>query len=546
MSRLPGLLLILGLAGCRSAAPGPETVSCEILVVGGSLGGVAAAIGAEGRDLWIVEDSDWVGGQVTSQGVSALDEHRYIETFGGTRRYDEFRRRVRNASGGRPNPGGGWVSRLCFEPRAGLAALQEMLGPARVLLGSRVAAARVEDDRIVSVDVARPDGSHVRFEPRFVLDATDAGDFLPFAGAAFRTGAEAASDTGEPHAPDTADPGRLQSFTWCFAVEHRPGENHVIPEPQDYARFRDAQPYTLDHWYEGRGRVRYGFFEKTPGTPGSFFDYRKIGDALALINWPSNDYRGAPLLAADHDEARRLSLGFLRWLQTECPRDGGGTGYPELKLRPDVMGTEDGLAKRPYVREGRRLVARRRIVEQDLVTEAARARLFPDSVGVGLYGIDLHGCAGDADDTTGRWIAAKPFQIPLGAMVPVRIRNLLAAGKALGTSHVTNGAYRLHPVEWNTGESAGRVAAFCLERRVEPADVLESPPLLRALQWRLLQAGVPLFWYVDLEAGTPTWSAAQFLAVVSGEAADPETLEFGASLERAVLAQYLTSTILME
>jgi len=72
--------------------------SCDIAVIGGSLGGVAAALAAcdAGASVVLTEATDWLGGQATSQGVSALDEHRYIETFGATRRYAAFREAIRD------------------------------------------------------------------------------------------------------------------------------------------------------------------------------------------------------------------------------------------------------------------------------------------------------------------------------------------------------------------------------------------------------------------------------------------------------------------
>ena len=86
-----------------------------------------------------------------------------------------------------------------------------------------------------------------------------------------------------------------------------------------------------------------------------------------------------------------------------------------------------------------------------------RAALFSDSVGVGWYAIDIHGQATDVVYTA----PTKPFQIPLGALVSRHLDNLLAACKNIGTTHITNGCYRLHPVEWNIGEAAGALAAFC-------------------------------------------------------------------------------------
>jgi hypothetical protein len=124
-----------------------------------------------------------------------------------------------------------------------------------------------------------------------------------------------------------------------------------------------------------------------------------------------------------------------------------------------------------------------------------RARHFADSVGVGWYPIDIHR-AGPED--VGVSTRTKPFQIPLGALVPRRTANLLAAAKNIGTTHITNGCYRLHPVEWNIGEAAGTLAAFALDEGVSPRAVAETPALCRRLQQRLLGDGVPLAWLIDI------------------------------------------------
>ena len=110
------------------AVDGVRGERCEILVVGGGTGGVAAALAAAsaGRQVVLLEETDWLGGQLTAQGVSALDEHAHIETFGGTASYYRLRDLLRGAyrpragEAGRSadfNPGHCWVSRLAFEPR---------------------------------------------------------------------------------------------------------------------------------------------------------------------------------------------------------------------------------------------------------------------------------------------------------------------------------------------------------------------------------------------------------------------------------------------
>jgi hypothetical protein len=213
-----------------------------------------------------------------------------------------------------------------------------------------------------------------------------------------------------------------------------------------------------------------------------------------MFNWPGNDYRDRSILdcspldaARALQDAKRVSLGFLHWLQTE-------QGAPELLLRKDVMGTPDGLSKHPYIRELRRIKARKTIVEQEVserYQKGPRAAHFADSIGVGWYPIDIHR---SGPDDVGASCRTRPFQIPLGALLPVRIANLVAGGKNIGTTHITNGCYRLHPVEWNIGEAAGALAAFALEERMAPAAVREDAAALSRFQRRLAEEGVPLAW----------------------------------------------------
>jgi hypothetical protein len=180
-----------------------------------------------------------------------------------------------------------------------------------------------------------------------------------------------------------------------------------------------------------------------------------------------------------------VSLGFLYWLQQEAP---------ELKLRPDVMGSEDGLSKHPYIREARRIKALKTIVEQEVSSNHQKGPLaapFVDSVGIGWYPIDIHR---SGPDDVGASARTKPFQIPLGVLIPRRTANLIAGAKNIGTTHITNGCYRLHPVEWNVGEAAGALAAFALQHGVPPRAVRETPELLQRFQGTLREQGVPLAW----------------------------------------------------
>ena len=113
----------------------------------------------------------------------------------------------------------------------------------------------------------------------------------------------------------------------------------------------------------------------------------------------------------------------------------------------------------------------------------------------GEYRIDLH------PSTAARVSRHRDLSVPdpAGGGVPQRLDNLLAAGKCLGVTHITNGCYRLHPVEWNVGEVAGALAAFCLEHRVSPRSVRNTPYLLADFQRSLISTGVQLHWPEEIQ-----------------------------------------------
>jgi hypothetical protein len=531
----------------------PQSFACDILVAGAGAGGFAAAIRAaeRGHTVCLTEESGWIGGQITAGGVSALDENRFIEFAGGTRNYYAFREGVRRhyrdhyrlSAAAREwenlNPGNCYVSPLCFEPKAGLAVLERMLAPhrdrIRLLLRTRIFALDTASAVIRSALAYRFDQRDVvRIDARFVLDATELGDLLPLAGVPFVAGSEARADTGEPHAAAEANAACVQSFTYPFALDVRPGGNHRIARPAQYEQFRDGQPFAVrlnyPTDYGWRGYFQYKMFGDDPPvpnnmSPGPFFSWRRLLDArnfsgedapgdLALINWPRQDYHSESILdrsALDESrilqQAKRLSLAFLHWLQTDLPRDDGkGNGYPELRLRKDVMDTADGLSKVPYYRESRRILPKSgRVVEQDIVAEyqpGSRARWFGDSVGTAFYMVDIHPCGANE---RGRMMMPRPFQIPMGALVPQKVSNLLAAGKNIGVTHLTNGAFRLHPVEWNVGEAAATIASLTLATARQPE------PL--TVQTELAAAGVPLVWFDDLHPSHPAFAAIQVAAI---------------------------------
>jgi len=530
-------------APAAHAAVRTRELAADLVILGGGVGGCAAALAAarNGLQVIVTEETDWIGGQLTQQAVPP-DENKWIETFGGTRSYQALREGIREfyrrhypltetaRANKTLNPGNCWVSRIGCEPRVALAVLYEMLAPflgngrVRLLLRHKAVGTVVDHDRVEAVRVLNLESGHdlILRAPMFA-DATEQGDLLPLTKTEYVIGAEARKDTGEPSAKTEAQPGNLQGFTCCFAMDYLAGEEHTIGRPRDYSFWRDfmvkapgQEEYRLLSFEEESAR-KNGF---DPRARKGFWTYRRIADRdlfqpgfyrgdITIVNWPQNDYAFGLFCDADEvaaakqlDRARQLSLSLLYWLQTEAPRPDGGAGWPGLRLRPDIVGTEDGLAKYPYIREGRRIQGEFTVLEQHVRTELrmqetglprgeVAAQKFADSVGIGSYWMDLHvTTAGDRS----HFGSTLPFQIPLGALMPKRIENLLPAGKNIGVTHLTNGCYRLHPVEWNIGEAAGALAAFCRAQKKSPRQVRNTSGLLRDFQQQLQRDGVRLDW----------------------------------------------------
>jgi hypothetical protein len=525
-------------------------VETDVLVVGGGLGGVAAALAAarHGRKVVLTEQYPWLGGQLTSQAVPP-DEHRWVEQFGVTRSYRSLRNRIRRhyrenypltpraRAWGELNPGAGAVSRLCHEPLAAVAVLDAMLAPHRSSGRLQVwqpyapVGATTDGDRVTSVTVRNALTTEERVVTAdYVLDATETGDLLPLTGCEYVTGFESTAATGEPSAPGVAQPLNMQAVSVCFAIDDVDGD-HVIDKPAGYDTWRHFRlpgwDGSLFSWVSPSprtGRPEQRLFAPNPeddpqaihsdlgreGGDVNLWTFRRIAarrnfvegcydSDITLVNWPMIDYVGGPVFdvpdAADHAQrARDLSRSFLYWMQTEAQRPDGGTGFPGLRLRGDVTGGSDGLAMAPYIRESRRIRAQYTVVEQDLSLSIRRNRgavRYDDTVGVGMYRIDLHPSTGGDGYID---VGCSPFQIPLGALLPQRLTNLIAAAKNIGTTHITNGCYRLHPVEWNIGEVAGVLATHCLDTRRSPSQIRSRPEDLAVFQRLLLADGVELAW----------------------------------------------------
>jgi len=538
----------------------------DVAIIGGSFGAIAAAVALleQGYRVTITEEYPWVGGQVTSQGLCVLDDLNVGERVGCSRRYSSFRDRVREYYKNNYQlseyakmhthfcPGNARCSHLAGEPIAAHDAIMKWLEPflqnGSLMIFTEYIPVEVnrQDKKIISFTCAstQEPQNQIQINADFFLDGTETGDTLPLLRVPFRIGSEPQSEFGEPHAPQVGNKSSIQSFTYCILVEFVPGGKFTIAKPDKYEYFKNTQNFYLSS--AGATRQEPAYFLKPRIRKDGvrivpFWNYRSVVDMInflpgqnlfnrTVINVSSNDYQETSYL--DHpqpkqvlQDARELSASYLYWLQTEVPRDDGGFGYPEIRPLPEVTGTADGIAQAPYVREGRRLRSLFTVTECHISVECqpnARAQFFSDSIGLGGYAIDIHHCPGETSE--GVWQMARHYQIPLGSLVCSELNNFAVAGKALGVSHIANGAYRLHPEEWAIGEAAGSLAGFCLKNNIVHPGL--TGQTLFNFQRFLIRSGVPVYWYNDMSHEYPGFEASQTLAISNVWAGSDKHLRF--------------------
>jgi len=481
-------------------------LNTDVLVVGGGTGGTAAAIQAARRGVQtiLVSEFPWLGGMLTSAGVSAPDGNELAAFQTGL--WGAFLREL-----GHRQEGGldhSWVSLFSFDPRTGATLfadwVQQLLN-LKWIAGQTPLEVLQQDNCIIGVRFA-----DFTVRAKITLDATELGDLLALADVPHRWGWEMRSQFAEPSAP--MSPNTLtqqypvQAPTWVVILKDYGTTEDApeIPIPPNYA------PEQFTGAWNNYGAEL-------------FMNYGRLPGGLFMINWPvcGNDYgKGVGRLVESPQkrqqflqEARWHTQSFAHFIQTQL---GRRYGLAE-QIFPHSYRGGSAYALHPYYRESRRLQGLVTVREQDILPVAGgRVAALPldeggnaiASIAVGNYPNDHHyprinfPLKPKSIRWGGRWTGT-PFTIPYGSLVPVLTDGLLACEKNISVSHIANGATRLQPIVMNIGQAAGMAAALCVERGCQPRDLP-----VRYLQQALLQdpiapaAIIPLF---DLPTHHPDW-----------------------------------------
>jgi hypothetical protein len=562
-----------------------ETLTADVVINGGNLAAPAAALAAArawpGAKILLIEPSDWLGGQATSQGVAAPD-NSWFEPGASLMRnnpteyyaadYLDFLNRLKSppsdleGTGFAPN-GTNWVSRDAFDPRSAADILDRMMDEQSAITLKKltvvkdVATSPSQDgggqvinslqliervpkpgyqpfDLFVSEEL--PDWYSAAESDQYtkvthqvlpvdeargiaVIDASELADVIVLSGAEYTVGRELTTEEfSEAGDAPAMDEDGSQAFVYVFAMTDAP-----TPDQEDDLK----TPWPdFDTYYADQVSNFFSFTTFTWNriwtyrrllTTGLLFDFDTVNQGdVSMQNWfPGNDYPYGTLYKNKADaqaeaadwmggalldelaQAEKHAVAWYFYMKAQRPTTWD-TEYLAGDHALNMMGTKHGLAKFPYIRGTRRInglqnfrITERTFDNVDASDYDGRSSFrFFDSVGIGHYASDVH------PTNLSQGIAPSfgkpaPFYIPYRAIGSSNVRNLLAAGKTMAQTYITNSAYRLHPIEWASGSAAGVAAALMARDGVSNLDLLTSDTTLQSLQAQV-DGNSPIHWSI--------------------------------------------------
>lgn len=536
-----------------NTASAKEERRFDVVIVGAGSGGCAAAIQAArmGMSVALIEESDWLGGQMTGAGVSTMDDKARTRT--GI--YLEFITKIREFySSSKTNVNicywGG--DTIAFEPWVGQKILRDMLreaGLVTIVLKAKPVSLNIVENKIIS-SIFSVDGKETYFSAKIFIDATECGDLIAMSGARYRA--------GNSVSPKIDKNGIIQNITYTAIIKRYPGglppELKVPGTPPRYAEYLYNFRMTIhkngSSWpgkYPFNAIVHNAYRAIPDPSNREFIDggapetWAKV--TKTAINW-ANDYPGdgsglsglsVEFLESPNfrimteREAMAKTLAFLYYMQTELGlsdwsvdnRQGYGESFSnnwkDWKEMPERYSPIlSHFPPFPYVRESRRIVGIKTMTVDDIFRDETLGRTLKnisDSVALGEYPIDIHGknesvyLEADLGETKEKipddWRGSGGlFQIPIGVFIPEKIDGLLAAEKNISVSRVVNGSTRLQPVTILTGQAAGAIAATAIKQKVQPRAL--RPIDVQEALWKA-KSQLSLYKFKDVPDSSPYW-----------------------------------------
>lgn len=494
--------------------------SYDVVIAGAGTGGIGAAIQAArmGAKVLLIEETDYLGGQMSTAAVGAVDVGNYNWNTGI---YKEFQDKIVQYYTSRGLPYNLCWTGYCFEPHVVNQILGQMIAnEPNINLQKMASITSVQKSGNKIIGVTLNNGSVV--QTKTLVDATEYGDVLRIAGSNYRIGN--GTNLNSP-----SDKSCIQDITYVAMIKKYPNglPNNLRIKSQPPGYNSEVQKIFSDVVTNNGSNSRSGAINY-PVSWEFHNTYRAVTNSVDMsydnitktgVNWandfpashPYINYTNTLTLSYKYLEdtnyrrvincqAKLRTIQFLYYMQNvlgksdwSVTNDEGYDGsYNSSNLcssleksspgyiPPEFNDIEKNMPQIPYVRESVRGIGPYTLTAKDIkrVGNPLRgATVFNDSIAIGSYGNDLHNCNTDEyletdfETEADKSIGWPPFQIPEKTLYSANVDGLIFAEKNISQTRLSNGATRLQPTTMIIGQASGALAAISAIKNVNPSVV---------------------------------------------------------------------------
>ena len=456
----------------------------DIIIVGGGTSGIASAIQSSrlGSKTLLIEESTWLGGMITSAGVSAMDGN-YKMPSGFLK---EFRDSLVSHYGHLDSLKTGWVSNLMFEPSVGNRILKDIAESEKnlkILYGTTIEEV-VKDEKFK----IKTKESAITYSSKILIDATELGDLIPKLNLPYFTGMDSSERFNEDIAPELST-DIIQDLTYVMILKDYE-KAMTIKQPNNYNKNEFICSYNSGECNEK---------DKKLWSKEKLISYGQLPNKKYMINWPINGndfYINSIELNDDqrflnYEKAKEKSLRFLYFIQTEM-------GFSNLSIDYDEYPSKDGFPLMPYHRESRRSKGEVTLTLNDIKSPYMQENsLYRTGIAVGDYPVDHHHGAYSNYSNLPKldFYPVPSYSVPLGSLIPKNIDNFIVIEKSISVSNLVNGTSRLQPVVLQIGQASGVLASLAILKKKNINQIK-----IREVQSEILKNSGYILPYVDVDS----------------------------------------------